>query len=356
MGISSSPRTVDLAVQAFAEAVVVSSRGLRQATYSRNNNDFRISPPLPPEGRQRWRLRALHVDSLVQKYNLYYAWDDQFDGEDITLRGEDIVATPHATTVSSGNYLIVDSGSIATGTVVYSGDHLLVFGAASSTQVDAGGTEWIAPGGVDKGTTLDGGTEVVAAGGTVSGTVAFGGSGTLILNQSANFESSATLEGFNSPTKVLDPMSPATGPCPEHSSFLKAQPRSRAREAVRLPNRSGSLYRQQLNLYTRSFITTKTELASKLPAGTTHSERGDTGTDRFGYFAGLTASLRLKQSISCRSLRKLDALETRALPQRKRGAHMRALSLMMSDTGNPIKENKNRHETGMLGQNWLRRA
>jgi hypothetical protein len=52
----------------------------------------------------------------------------------------------------------------------------------------------------------------------------------------------------------------------------------------------------------------------------------------------LTASLRLKQSISCRSPRTIDLLERGSTPSRgvgdaqgrERATHMRALSLMMS--------------------------
>ena len=36
---------------------------------------------------------------------------------------------------------------------------------------------------------------------------------------------------------------------------------------------------------------------AKLRTGPMHPEQGDTGIDRFGHFAGLTASLRMKQSI-----------------------------------------------------------
>jgi len=88
--------------------------------------------------------------------------------------GEVDAGTAVSTSVLGGSWMAVQSGGVASGTTV--NGLLFVSGTTSTTQIDAGGFEFVSSGGVDTGAHINSaGIEVVSSGGVASSAVISGG-------------------------------------------------------------------------------------------------------------------------------------------------------------------------------------
>jgi autotransporter passenger strand-loop-strand repeat protein len=122
--------------------------------------------------------------------------------------GEQVVlsaGTASGTTILNGGYQVVSSGGSAVGTTVSNGgrEYVEAGAVASFTTVLSGGSEFVSSGGTVSGAALSGGTLEIMSGGLVaSSTIGFAGGGTLELDNSQAFPSSATISGFGVPDRI----------------------------------------------------------------------------------------------------------------------------------------------------------
>lgn len=103
----------------------------------------------------------------------YNVSSGQTDTGDLVVNGGSMVVlsggVADTTSVGSSGSLTIDLGGLAIGTMVAGGGHAVVDGTTIGAQVSAGGTEMIASGGVDNGTTTSFRSSAVLAGFVVTG-------------------------------------------------------------------------------------------------------------------------------------------------------------------------------------------